>query len=660
MKSNTFYSVLGGALLALLRKSFCKSLVGLESCFFPSVPKLVLVGGLLSAGTAAGVGLTEAQIAEVRANGDQRCDDFFRSQTGGHLVRAAIKKEWNNRGDYTRDYGHSIVLFAMRALQLNEQLPEANAALRELCQYHLDRPQTLLEVHSFPSVTDALARMGVFYGPRGSKVAGRLSGETHAVILKTMWAWVSVKSELAQTEAADGKIWWLEHSENHHAQHFSTCWSFSKLLKDEPEYRERKYADGHSSREHYEAWTLYLREYLRERAAKGMLMEIDSPSYASATLKGIYSLYDFSDDAVLKRRAGQFLELYWALWAEQQIDAVSGGAKTRTYAESAQRGTDFLRRAAWYSLGIGDAQFVHASMLPFVTTTWRMPDLVVDLARDTSGAGTYEVRQRRMGLALAGYDKPTHYRIRPDFGGLVRASYRTPEFIMSSLWLEARPESDWAAISAQNRWMGVIFRGATDARIYPFGANLKGESVNNAHWAAQARGTLIAQKLRTSRRVDEWRVWFSKEGLSAPVRDGRWVFAEAAGAFAAVHVVQGEFGWSDGAGSKFGRSLTCADDFSPVIIEVAAKSGFASFEAFRKAVVAQSVEVTGGIMNYTGLAGDRFRFPLDQARLPEINGQLIDLSPAKVFDSPFVQSEWNTGIVTLQKGARKEVLDFNR
>ncbi len=31
----------------LSRNSFCKSLVGLESCFFPSVPKLVLVGGLL-------------------------------------------------------------------------------------------------------------------------------------------------------------------------------------------------------------------------------------------------------------------------------------------------------------------------------------------------------------------------------------------------------------------------------------------------------------------------------------------------------------------------------------------------------------------------------------------------------------------------------------
>jgi hypothetical protein len=32
----------------LIRNSHCKSLVGLESCFFPSGPKLVLVGRLLS------------------------------------------------------------------------------------------------------------------------------------------------------------------------------------------------------------------------------------------------------------------------------------------------------------------------------------------------------------------------------------------------------------------------------------------------------------------------------------------------------------------------------------------------------------------------------------------------------------------------------------
>jgi hypothetical protein len=155
-------------------------------------------------------------------------------------------------------------------------------------------------------------------------------------------------------------------------------------------------------------------------------------------------------------------------------------------------------------------------------------------------------------------------------------------------------------------------------------------------------------------------VWISTAGLTAPVREGRWVFAEAAGAFAAVHVVHGEFAWRDTPATKFGRSLKCADDFSPVIIEVAAKTDYATFEAFRNAVQARKVEVTDGVLNYTGLGGERFRFTLDQSRLPEVNGKPLDLAPAKVFDSPFVQSAWNSGVVTIQKGGRKTVLDFNQ
>jgi len=37
----------------------------------------------------------------------------------------------------------------------------------------------------------------------------------------------------------------------------------------QPEYRERKFEDGHTPLEHYEAWTNYLREYFRQRGRKG-------------------------------------------------------------------------------------------------------------------------------------------------------------------------------------------------------------------------------------------------------------------------------------------------------------------------------------------------------------------------------------------------------
>jgi hypothetical protein len=622
-------------------------------------------------------GLTDSALAQVRAESAKRCDAYFRKEAGKPFVPAKIKVNWNNRGDYTRDYNHSVVQFATRALYLREQVAEADKALREMCQYHLDRPQTLLEIHSFPSALRPLVQLAQLYGPNGTRAKGLLTDETYQIILKTMWAWASVKSKIADAEVAESHTWTLWDSENHHINHVASCWAVSMFLARDPAYRDRQYEDGHTAQEHYAAWTAYLREYLRERGRKGMMVEVDSPSYSSLALSVGYWVYELTDDPVLKRRADAFLTLWWTLWAEQQIDGVCGGAKARCYPGSATSGVDFIGRAAWYLLGIGPAEFEHESMLPFVTSSWHMPDVVMDLALDISGRGDYEVRERRLGLLGAAAERP-HFRLRSDTSALLRYSDVTPDFIMSTLLCEARPAEEWAPVSAQNRWHGVIFRGATNARIYPYCES--DHSSYNQQWSVQHKGTLIAQKLKTSTHADALRVWFSKEGLSAPVRDGAWIFAEASGAWAAVRVVSGEADFapdivpaaakkkkqaaadedSDSAASNDrGRILKCADDFSPVIIEVARKTDFATVDEFRRAVQALPAKVEQGILTYTGLGGDRFTFFVNQSQPPQINGQRIDYAPPKAYDSPFVQSAWDSGVVTIQKGARKLVLNFN-
>jgi len=621
-------------------------------------------------------GLADAAFAQVRAECEKRCDAFFRKQSGKAFTPAPIKKDWNHRGDFTRHYNQSILLFAARALYLNEQVNEANAALREMCQYHLDRPQTLLEIHSFQNVPSELVSLCLFYGPEGSRTKGLISEETYQVILKTLWAWTSAKSKVAEAEVQESQTWTTRSSENHHANWFSSCWAASFFLAGMTEYRDRKFEDGHTAREHYDAWTAYLREYYRQRGSKGMTVEIDSPSYASATLSAAYTVYDLAADSVLKRRAGDYITLYWALWAQQQLDGVNGGAKARCKTGAAGGGNDFIRRAAWYVMGIGTPEFEHRSMLSFVTSSWRMPDVVRALALDPAGRGTYEVLERRPGLMRPGRQKEESLcPLNPDFGGIVRYGWCTPDFIMGSLLLEARPNTDWATISSQGRWHGVIFRGATDARIYPFCETKK--STYNQHWAVQRKGTLISQKLKDSKGAAGLRVWFSKDGLSVPLKEGDWYFTEADGAWAAVRVVSGESlllkdslpparkktnededGDEDGP-SKGGIILKCEDDFSPVIIEVARKADFPSRADFQKAVLALPLTLENGVLSHTGLGGDRFIFFTDQSRPPEVNGQPVNYAPARVYDSPFVQSDWNSGRVSLRKGTRTLALDFN-
>lgn len=439
---------------------------------------------------ASAGGLSDSELARGRAECEQRCDALFSKQAGMPLARAPIKTDWNDRGDFTREYNQSILLLATRAFHLQEQVAEANAALRELCDYHLARQQTLLEVHSFQQVPRELVRLRRLYGRDGIRTKGLLSDETDQVILKTLWEWAREKSKVADAEVEESQTWTTISSENHHATLFTSCWAAAVALAQASDYRDRAFADGHTATEHAAAWTAYLREYYLQRGEKGMTAEIDSPSYASATLAAAYVVHDLTDDPLLAHRASGFITLWWALWAQQQIDGVSGGAKARCYPDAAQHGGDFLSCAAWYALGMGRPEFEHFSMIPFITSSWQMPDVVRDLALDVVGRGCYEIRERRPGLMRPGHEKVGEYSaLRPDFGGIVHYGYCTPDFIMGSLLCEARPASDWATLSSQNRWHGVVFRGARDARIYPFFESPK--STYNPHWAVQRKGTLI-------------------------------------------------------------------------------------------------------------------------------------------------------------------------
>ena len=154
-------------------------------------------------------------------------------------------------------------------------------------------------------------------------------------------------------------------------------------------------------------------------------------------------------------------------------------------------------------------------------------------------------------------------------------------------------------------------------------------------------------------------MFFSKAGLTRPVQEERWVFAEAANAFVGICVVDGVAAFSEET-PRFGQWLVCKNKDTPVIIEAGRKADFESFEAFRKRALAQSVSMENSVLTYRSLGGDTLTFYADRSRLPEINGKPVELAPDKVYDSPFVQSEWDSGVVTLQVGDERRILDFNK
>ena len=622
--------------------------------------------------------MTDAELIVIRDGFDRRVNDMFQAEAGKPLARA--KKQpplGHGRGNYIRAYAFSITQFAARCFYLNEQIDDANAALIETMQHYMDHPKDLHDRDNFHWHSEMLCRFIEFYGQTGSLHPGRLSAEAEDRILEALWIYANAYSRVVSCpDAGDGpkvpastspvladatQTWHVRESENHHVQIFSTAWHFAKLAKDRPAYASRTYMDGHTAQAHYEAWTDYINAYCLERAKKGLFIEMANDGYNGVLLKGIYNFYDFAEDPTMKKRAGYLLDLYWATWAQEQIDGVSGGGKARIYQGGGDRvsGNRHVQQLAWFYLEMGRPYRISSPTLSALTSDYRLPLAVMDIALDTKGRGVYEIHQRPLGLVKTGYFRPPDYRMRTDYGGIHRYAYCAPEFIIGTPMLEARPLEDWAMISSQNRWRGVIFAGHKDARIVPQCEADDAKVTYNQQWSVQRKGTLIAQKLSTSTKSGAMRVWFSEPGLSNRIEEAGWVFVEAEGAYAAVRPAAGGYVWQPSEDAARGDWLRSNDEWAPVIVEVARKVAVADYAAFRNAVASNPLAVDGAVLRYTGLGGDAFTFYADYSRPPEINGTAVDYAPEYAFHSPFVQAEWNLGVVSIQKGERNITLDLN-
>jgi len=352
---------------------------------------------------------------------------------------------------------------------------------------------------------------------------------------------------------------------------------------------------------------------------------------------------------------------------------VRGGGKHRIYPGRSSTRGQFCgaQGMAWFPFGLGTPMSKHPALMCLATSSYRPPLCVVDMALDVEGRGAYEYVSRRPGLNLLPKPGETDwqtYVLRPDYGGILRYSYCTPDFVMGTSMVEARPADEWSAISSQNRWDGVIFGGHPDARIFVQPLKPQRGSFYNPHWTIQHKGVLIFQKLRTHKGARGQRIWFS-DALKRVEEDG-WVFAEAPRAYAACRVVRGKTRWEPDDSKQHhedtkepdpGVWLACEDEFSPIVIEVARKSEFADFAEFKSAIKANPLALKDGALTYRGLGDSgEFTFFAESPRPPLLNGQPLNFRPAKVYDSPFIQGDWDSGVVVLQKGTRREVLDFNR
>ncbi|MGD0143262.1 MAG: hypothetical protein ABSC92_08895 [Rhizomicrobium sp.] len=490
------------------------------------------------------------------------------------------------------------------------------------------------------------------FGSAGTKATQRLTPANETAIVGLFWNWANVDCRLSNTGADQ---LWTWGSENIHAQIDATCWQAADLFRSDTRFATRGYQDGSTAGVQYAAWTGFVKSYIRARARWG-LIEFFSPTYSRYTLGNFYGYADFSDDPELKRLAHEFLDMWWAEWAQEQIGGVFGGASARVYPQLVGTGSP-MDGISWMYFGLGEKREARApGLTPATMGTYVPSPAIIDLALDAQGRGAYEIDARAPGIVPnpAGRGAERGGSVDPAIPAVLLVTYVTPDFIMGSPVVAKRPATDWNPASSQNHCAGVVLAGDPQARIVAYSQSIKGANYYNALWAMQSKATQIIQKAPKgySSNAGDMRVWFGSP-LQKVERDG-WVFV-AGSAFVAVHPVFGGYHWDP----IEARWLVLNDSASPVIIQAARKNDYADFAAFQSAVLGTMLVQNGASMSFRGLGGaGTLTWDESAGSLGAINGIPVDIGSSPGFRSPFMHQAAGSGQIRIDKADRSETLDF--
>jgi len=537
----------------------------------------------------------------------------------------------------------ALATFALASLYSGKDVALANDCVAAYCSRNpigpFD-PGNLETLDGFPGYFPLQLMWRLYLLP---KAAAHLNESNCEAIRQMMWSWIETRSRLTD---AQGSVWRISGSENHDAMQKSGYLLCAQALAraGSPWGPQRRLKDGHTLEEHTRAWTKYWFNYFGQRAREGINCEIASPIYAKYSVGCYYNVRDFARSAQLRRRAEDFLHLYWADSACEFLpNGVRGGAQTRVYKNDyLYQGTRYAFHALGWGYGWreGEPGNLHPYALLPATSSYRVPDIITACAADHHRPG-YLYSSRRFGM---GDWKQRVYTIEfdPDqTSNLRRDSYVTSDYVLGTLTLD--PAREYNLLIDQNRTMGVCFASSANDRIIIHG-RADDRSQGRTGWAeingVCGRNAMLVWRDPNARDSIGTRIFVSQGEVwnnLGPGEDG-WFFTRSGNAYCAIKIAHG--GYTTNVVKNRGVMIDLEDMWSPVIIQMGQAADFAGgLNHFQKTARSNSVDYDDatGRVKYTSSAGDVYEVWRQSKAVPHLNGKPVNLNPPKTYDSPYLQ-----------------------
>ncbi len=619
-----------------------------------------------------------------------------------------------------------------------QETAESNAALRKFFQDQLDLIKAAKADLWSLSMNVRLVEMYYELGSRSGRNPVPLEPATEKLLLELLWQRTQADNDIGW---AKSNTWWLTGSENHDLNAKVSCLISSRIFMGEPDYRHRLYPDAahapgygywfstimtggegygpetaaswqpsgqHNAADHYRAWVAFFDRYITERAKRGFFLERAAPGYMKWTLDFLYTAHRYCGDEGLQKKLGDFLDLAWADWAQEQLGGLRGGPKTRHH--HTVGGYDSMSDMERFLLG-GPGSTLHIYTALLLDDKNALPAPIVDLALDTRGRGRYALVSRGIGEEEAAFPRPagTERTLTVDkVSRFLKYSWVTPDYILGTQM--DHPAAVQSHLSAVGRWHGLIVGASPDTRILPTGGleeNSAGGKpqidMERMYQTAQERNILVIQQAR--RWMQASPDWYPSglmyarpivlnvgKGWDEKAEQAGWLFFRKQAAYAAVRVVDRKT-TQDPKGNALhlpidetlpghpdllapadktwewneeGTGLRLNDMFSPVIIYAGSADEHGDFASFQKTVLNSRLElhktVVPGYFSVVFQGGEKeareIRFSANTPGIPILGGSAVNYLPEALFSGPFIQSRFGSGQFRIAKGANALDLDF--
>lgn len=550
------------------------------------------------------------------------------------------------------------VQYANTNLFVNSNVDEINACLGS--------PNFVWDEHEefgFGLFAKAYFRLYGLYNRNSPYLPNRLSLAAQARIESEMWRIAKAYNKL---EDANGNPNLNMGSENHNFAHVSGGYLAAQFLRQLPQYKNLKYDDGSNLNQQYLAWKKYLSKWFDERFKHGLLVEVGS-GYEEDTLAAILGIYDFSDDALLRKKAEMYLNLSYASMAEEMLLNSRGSSKSRYKNEAPYVGIGNRVYNILFNSpgGIFNDRVATANL----TSTYFPSPVVQALATDVQNRGVYSFKKRTPGPATR-KNVPVGTTLLDPEKSTVRYGFSTPNYMVGTTLIAPLnfANLDWDH-GMGFRWQGVTF-AAPQARIgFEIQETPECLAKNGcaSEWhgfeeyvSLQDRNIFIIQK---NLPIPPNHTLMSKANLSiylSPLLDeviekSGWIFVRSGNAFSAVRVLNGDYAWS----APWKKSTKVKDRVfvnlrsdSPVVVVTNDAFDYRNdFAYFQEVIVKQSISYQTSMTKFATLT---FYGP---SQIGKVQNLQLTTSPVLAFDSPFIKSTFNSGYIVVRKGDLIEVFD---